>query len=92
MSAHDTVWQRVDSVAFVDDGERVVALRLDALPSASPQLLAGPAAEAWRALETPTTTMELQARLTAESYPDAPMVQSLLEQLESAGLCCRVTC
>lgn len=87
MTQEDAVWSRSPDVAFVDDGERVVVLRL-ADQGQRPQLLAGHAATVWRLLSQPRTAAELLA--VASTRGDTELEPAtLLPQMEAVGLCVR---
>jgi hypothetical protein len=57
------VWSRSADVAFVDDGDRIVVLRLTGPTKGRPQLLIGTAALIWRHLQSPRTTQALCSSL-----------------------------
>lgn len=82
-------WRRSPRVAFVDDGQRVVALSLRDLRASRPLLLAGPGAVIWRALADRPCASDL-ARLTAPSHlsedDGVDEMVRFLEELEKAGL------
>lgn len=92
--SEQTVWQRVETVAFVDDGERVVVLDLGQPEDSTPLLLEGSAAILWRQLSEPSTMDWLLQTWTGEKA-HSPRMHALLrasiQALEEAGLIERTT-
>lgn len=84
------MWRRSAHVAFVDDGDRVMLLDVAHPRSARPQLLAGSAADIWRAIDgvrTTTAIVDTVANRFEFSQPTLPAeVLSFLDCLSDAGL------
>lgn len=68
-------FERAADLAWVDDGDRVVVLRLADL-AAEPLMLVGPAAEIWRRLDSPVTLEALAGELAAEFAADHDLVSA----------------
>jgi hypothetical protein len=87
----DITWRRAPSVAFVDDGERVVLLELSRLATAQPQMLNGVGSRIWRMLAEQRTFSELVASLTPPGLKTPPDVvhelHVFLELMYERGLC-----
>jgi hypothetical protein len=79
-------------VAWVDDGERVVTLRLDALDT-EPIALEGSAGDVWRALgegaSLPDVVAEVAAAYDVEPEAVHPDVLSFLEEAAGSGIVTR---
>lgn len=84
------MWHRTDPAAFVDDGQRVLVLRLGDPAPARPLLLEGGAASVWRSLSTPATSRALADELTRRYAADQDVtvndVEELLGALRAASL------
>jgi hypothetical protein len=92
MTPEETAWRRSPDVAFVDDGLRVVALRLDREGGNSPVLLRDVTAVVWRTLMAPRTAAEVADSLASEDDARAQPVglaQRGLDALLEAGLVVR---
>jgi hypothetical protein len=85
----DSLWRRSSDVAFVDDGDRVVLLDLEAPYSPGPELLLGPAAEIWRAMDGATSgqiVRQLMGRFAASRSEVEADTLAFLRSLELRGL------
>jgi hypothetical protein len=86
----DDAWHRSADVAWVGNGERVVVLDLGDPTAARPQLMEGPAAAIWRAVDGVRDTdgvvsaVAAAAGLTTDEV--AGDVAGFLEQLWAQGL------
>jgi hypothetical protein len=80
MSGDEVVWSRAHDVAFVDDGERVVLLRLAEASIGRPSLLSTEGAAVWRCLAEPRTVSEV-----CGGADDRVALSRLLEALAQAG-------
>ena len=84
------IWHRTSQAAFVDDGQRVLVLRLGDPAATRPLLLEGVAASVWRRLTTPATSLALADELTRRYQTDQGAtvkdVEELLGVLRAASL------
>lgn len=84
------MWHRTRPAAFVDDGQRVLVLRLGDPAPARPLLIEGVAAIVWRSLSTPATSLaladELTRRYPADRGATVNDVEELLGALRAASL------
>lgn len=84
------MWHRTHPAAFVEDGQRVLVLRLGDPAPARPLLLEGVAASVWRSLSTPATSLALADELTRRYAADQDVtvndVEELLGALRAASL------
>jgi hypothetical protein len=85
-----TVWTRSADVAVVQSPGRVVVLDLSDPTTARPQVMEGPAAAIWNALDEPRTPAEVVALVAAGfGLPDAEVeadVEAFLAELRDKGL------
>jgi hypothetical protein len=80
-----SLWMRAPHLAFVDDGDRVVVLDLTH-PGRPPLLLSSTACALWRLLPGPQGPGAASEALADNHYLNGPDFDSVLEQLEAAGL------
>ena len=76
MSSDPTGWHRADDVAYVDDGERVAVLALDALDPLGARLLTGPAAAIWQAIGHESEEKAIIAAVAHEFAADASTIEA----------------
>ena len=75
------IWHRTHPAAFVDDGQRVLVLRLGDPAAARPLLLEGVAASVWRSLTTPATALDIADELTRRYPADQGATVNDVEEL-----------
>ena len=93
MSSSQIGWTRSDSLAFVDDGDRVAVLVLDRLDQLGARVLSGPAATIFRATDVShhgKAILEEVARVSrVEPAAVEADVQNFLAELEALGVLVR---
>ena len=86
-------WHRSVDVAYVDDGERVAVLALNALDPLGARLLTGPAAAIWQAMGHASDEKAIIAAVAHEFAADVstiePDVRGFLADLLEQGLLVR---
>lgn len=86
-------WVRAADAAFVDDGERVAVLALDALDPLGARVLTGSAAAIWRAVGVAGSEEAIAAAVAQDVGVDVATVmedvRGFLRELEAQGLLVR---